>query len=420
MKRKGLAVPAAVLAAVALCMTLPHEQAGADVVVDWNNISLQSIQQGLLVSTKASRALAMVHLAVYESVSACQAVVPEGGVSTDAAVIAAASEVLVSLFPGQSQSLQELASQALAQIPEGEAKTAGIALGQSKAEEIIAWRSTDHSQDMVPYVPGDQPGDWRPTPPMYMPAMMPNWAIVTPFALASNCQFRSRPPPALTSSRYANALNEVKEIGGAASTLRTPEHSEVAVFWADSPGTVTTAGRWNLIAQDAAEAWGNSLEENARLFALLNVALADAGIAAWDTKYEYNFWRPVTAIREADTDGNRRIEGVPDWLPLLTTPAFPEYNSAHSTFSAAAAEILILFFDTDRFDFSLESYSQPPTYRNYSRFSQAAQEAGISRIYGGIHYSFGNQTALRAGRQVARWVWDAFDSLYGPATQGSR
>ncbi|MEW6441687.1 MAG: cytochrome c peroxidase [bacterium] len=416
MKRNLLKLVSILLLTLAFA-GIPSVRAKADVVVDWNDISLQSIQEGLFVSTKASRALAMVHLAVFEAVTAARGGEGDPECSMEAAAVAAAARVLISLFPSQAADLSALADSYLAAIPDGQDKTDGIALGQAKADEIILWRSTDHSGEMVPYVPGDQPGDWRPTPPMYQPAMMPNWAIVTPFAMTSNSQFRSPPPPLLGSARYAAALNEVKELGSLNSSIRKPEQTEIAMFWADSPGTVTTAGRWNLIARDAAQHWGNTLEENALLFALLNVTLADAGIAAWDTKYTFNLWRPVTAIQEADTDGNPRTEADPSWMPLLMTPAFPEYNSAHSTFSAAAAQMLILFFATDRFEYSIESYSQPGTYRTYHRFSEAAEEAGISRIYGGIHYSFSNVSALRAGRRLARWVWDEFDTLYGGAEE---
>jgi hypothetical protein len=205
------------------------------------------------------------------------------------------------------------------------------------------------------------------------------------------------------------AVNQVQDIGEKNSVTRTPEQTMIATFWADMPGTETTVGRWNLVAQDVALSFGNSLSENARLFALLNASLADAGIVAWDAKYHFNFWRPITAIREADTDGNPFTISDPAWEPLLMTPAFPEFVSAHSTFSGAAATMLASFFGTDEVSFSIMPFmiggmmAMEP--RTYNSFSEAAREAGASRIYGGIHYSFSNIDGLRAGRAVSSYVW---------------
>ncbi|MBX6313047.1 MAG: vanadium-dependent haloperoxidase, partial [Isosphaeraceae bacterium] len=256
----------------------------------------------------------------------------------------------------------------------------------------------------VPYTPGTKPGDWRPTPPGFLPPVLPNWPLVTPFALKAASQFRPGRPPALTSSAYARSFNQVKSIGAANSTTRTPEQTEIARFWLDGSGTSTPVGHWNRIAEDVAIARGNTLAQNARLFALLNIAEADVGIAAWKAKYTYNFWRPITAIREAATDGNRRTVADPGWTPLVVTPNHPSYPSGHADFSGAAARVLADFFGTDRVAFTSRSEAPLDVTRSYTRFSQAAKEAAMSRVYAGIHWSFDVEDGLRLGQRVGRYV----------------
>jgi hypothetical protein len=194
-------------------------------------------------------------------------------------------------------------------------------------------------------------------------------------------------------------------LGGRASTRRTAEQTLIAWFWDDGAGTVTPPGHWNRIAQAAARARGTTPAENARLFALLNLALADAGIACWDCKFTYRLWRPITAIREADLAGNPDTRPDPRWTPLLTTPPFPSYTSGHSTFSGAAAALLAHFFGTDAVRFTIESEGLPGYTRSFASFSAAAREAGRSRIYGGIHYEFDNRAGLALGRALADRVY---------------
>ncbi len=411
---------AAAFAAVMLLALLPPHMVRADQVLDWNNTAIEAIKTAKYTSGKASRALAMTHIAMYDALNSIEqshspfyvwvCALPES--SVEAAVVVAAHDVLVSLFPEQSAVLDEALADSLAAIPEGESKTMGMEIGQIVAEGVALLRSRDHSDDTVPYTPGTEPGQWRPTPPNYAPAMFPHWAYVTPFALESGSQFRKSSPPSLMSAKYTIAVNQVRSIGEKNSVTRTPEQTMIANFWADMPGTETTAGRWNLVAQEAAMSFGNSLSENVRLFALLNASLADAGIVAWDAKFFFNFWRPVTAIREADTDGNPFTPADPDWEPLLMTPAFPEYVSAHSTFSAAGATMLALFFGTDEVSFSIMPFMMDGMMamdpRTYASFSEAAQEAGVSRIYGGIHYGFSNIDGLKAGRAISSYVWQNF------------
>jgi len=196
----------------------------------------------------------------------------------------------------------------------------------------------------------------------------------------------------------------VKQLGAIDSMVRTPDQTQIALFWADGAGTATPPGHWNLIAEDVAQAKQNTLAQNARLFALLNIALADAGIVSWDAKYFYNFCRPVSAIRNADNDGNPATIGDPNWTPLLVTPPFPSYTSGHSTFSAAAATVLAGFYGTDHITFTSDSENPAAIPRTFTSFSQAAAEAGVSRIYGGIHWDFDNTQGLASGKRVGQYV----------------
>jgi membrane-associated phospholipid phosphatase len=207
---------------------------------------------------------------------------------------------------------------------------------------------------------------------------------------------------------YAFDFNLTKEVGDLNSATRTAEQTTIARFWADGAGTVTPPGHWNVIARELAISRGLSPAENARLFALLNIAEADAAICAWDAKYADNFWRPVTAIRAADTDGNPATDPNPAWTPLLATPPFPECTSGHSTFSGAAATVLARFFGSDAIPFVTTSEDLPGVTRSFSSFWEAAQEAGISRIYGGIHFMTANHLGLSSGARIGSYVMDNF------------
>jgi membrane-associated phospholipid phosphatase len=229
---------------------------------------------------------------------------------------------------------------------------------------------------------------------------------VTPFALTRADQFRPDGPPEVTSAAYAAEFNEVKRLGSASSTERTAEQTEIARFWADGSGSYTPPGHWNQIATDLAATEGLSGPASARLLAELNVALADAAIAAWDAKYTYDFWRPVTAIRLADTDGNAATAADPDWVPLITTPNHPDYVAGHATFSAAAATILTDAFGAQAF--SATSVTLPGVTRSFASFADAAAEAGWSRIYAGIHFRSAVEDGLALGQAVGDWVLDAF------------
>jgi hypothetical protein len=234
--------------------------------------------------------------------------------------------------------------------------------------------------------------------------LLPQWGFVAPFAMSSSAQFRPPGPPALDSEQYAADYNEVKALGAEVGSTRTEEQTEIALFWADGVGTETPPGHWNSIAQIIADARGNTLEQNARLFALLNIAMADAAICAWDAKYTFNFWRPVTAIRNADTDGNPATEPDPTWLSFITTPPFPDYVSGHSTFSGAAATVLPLFYGTEDLPFTTGSDFLPGVFRSFATCLDAAEEAADSRLYGGIHFRSANEDGLQAGISVGEWT----------------
>lgn len=387
----------------------------ADPVLDWNEIALQSIRIDRTAPPMASRGLAMVHLAIASAsqlVDLARPIRSEHGneLARIAAVSCAAHDVLVALFPAQKENCDRDLERALATIPDGSVKTRAVQLGRLTAARVLAERADDGWDAVVIYTPGSAPGGWRPTPPGFLPALLPQWPFVTPFVLPSGDALRPDGPPALPSTDYSEAFAEVASVGSKTSATRTAEQTQIALFWADGGGTETPPGHWNRIAHDVSISRSLSPRENATLFALLNVALADAAIAAWDAKYAHNFWRPVAAIREAGTDGNDATMPDPTWEPLITTPPFPSYVSGHSTFSGAAAELLSRFFGTDEIRFTTTSDGLPGIVREFASFTAAAREAGVSRIYGGIHYSFDDLAGQRLGREIADEVWSSYSS----------
>jgi hypothetical protein len=384
----------------------------------WNEIMLQAIALSGSGPPPATRAMAIESLAVFNAVSAIEGTpgylasptAPEGA-SAVAAVAQAAHDSLVHLFPTQSALFDAQLALSLGAVPDGQSESDGIAVGAQAAAAMIALRANDGASASGGYAPdpNEEPGNWQPTPrpdPLPpLPAGLPQWADLDPFALVSPDQFLPDGPPELTSREYAKALKQVQSLGEDDSTLRTDEQTEIAEYWHYGPRT--PPGHWNDIATDIAEAEGLSLAETAELLATLNVAEADAIIAAWDAKYFYDTWRPVTAIPRADEIGNRRVSADPDWLPLLVTPNFPEYVSAHSTISAAAAEVLTAYFGK-HYEFSFTAPAPTHATREFDSFWDAAKEAGISRIYGGIHFSFANKDGLELGEDVAEWVLESF------------
>jgi hypothetical protein len=373
-----------------------------DPVARWNEAALAAVRADRTPPPVAARNLAILHVAIYDAVALVdggyQTLFPRAralpGTDPAAAAAVAAHRVLAGLYPRRVGDFDAALDDTLDHIPEGPAKDRGIALGQTVAEDILRWRSADAKAARSGYSSKIEAGRWRPTPPDHRAPLLPGWGNVACFALPDPADFRPPEPPALDSDEYAANFRSVRALGSERSTTRTRDQTEVAFFWADGEGTATPPGHWNRIAQAVAADRKMPLVESARLFALLNVAMADAGLVCWECKYRYDVWRPVTAIREVD----------PTWTPLLTTPPFPSYTSGHSSFSGAAASSLAAFFGTDEVKFTSTSEGLPGVTRSFDSFSAAAEEAGASRIYGGIHWDFDNVAGLKCGREVGEYV----------------
>ncbi len=380
-------------------------------VIEWNRTLLAIVRTpGAQPTTvHSTRDFAMLHAAIYDAVNnidpkfspylASLPNVPRSA-SEIAAADAAAHDVLASLYPAFQAFLDTELQQDLAQVPDNERKAQGVAVGQAVAAQLLAARSADGANVTPPsYVPGTQPGDYQLTPPNFAKADFTQWSQVTPFALRRANEFRPGPPPTLTSATYTEVFNEVKDLGFSASTTRTAEQTQIGKFW---NGNIQDF--WNEITQTAALAHHLDLEHSARLFALLNISLADTTIAFFDAKYVYNFWRPVTAVQLADADGNPQTDPNPTWLPLSPkTAPDPSYPGAHSAISKAGATVLSFYFG-DQFTFDVTSESLAGVTRHFTSFSAAAEEAGLSRIYAGQHFRTDHIAGKRLGRQVAESI----------------
>src|SRR5579863_1848913 len=387
---------------------------GVDPVVDWNRTLLTIVRTpGAQPATlHSTRSFAILHTAVYDAVNNIDGafspyLVRLPDVSRQASQVAAADQaahdVLVALYPAFQTTLDAQLEQDLAEVPEGTPKTDGVAIGQAVAAQILAFRSNDGSNSTPPpFVSGNKPGDYQLTPPNFAPADFTQWPTVIPFALARADEFRPGPPPALTSEEYAEVFDEVKSLGEIDSKTRIPEDTLIGKFWSGS-----IQDFWNEIAQTAALGHHLRLAQSARLFALLNISLADSAIALFEAKYTYQFWRPVTAIRLAGgIEGNPNLKADPDWLPLTTkTAPDPSYPGAHSTISAAGAEVLRFFFGDD-FTFDVTSEVLPDVERHFTSFSAAAEEAGRSRVFAGQHFLSDHIAGIALGRRVAESIVD--------------
>jgi hypothetical protein len=393
-------------ALVTLVIVAPSD-ARADAVTDWNVIALQAHAAAGLNGVRRTRVLAMVHVAVHDALNAIDRraepyafdMQAAATASAQAAVASAAYRVLLALVPSQQTALDGAYAASLSAVPDGPAKVDGIAVGARAAQHILMLRQNDGSSAIVPYAPASDPGKWRPTPPAFAPALFTEWGQVTPFVLTTVDQFRGKGPLDLASRRYAHDVEEVRMLGSATSAVRTADQTQIALFWLEP-----SVDGWSRIARTVSADAHLDLWQNARLFALITLAMADAYIAQFDEKYHYSFWRPVTAIQEGDNDHNPPIVGDPAWMPLRPTPPFPEYSSAHAAVGAAAAEALERFFDTDDMAFSMSSPTAGNAVREFTGFRHAAEENGVSRIYIGFHFRHSVQDGLKMGRRIGRFV----------------
>lgn len=408
-RTRGKALRVAVVTAVALALGAPAAPASAastNPVIVWDANAQTAIWD---VAGQAphsqSRSFAMVHGAIYDAVNAIAgkpyqpylgAPPATGTESTDAAVATAAYQVLKSLFPAQQAALQAKYDQSLAAIPNGPAKQGGIAVGGQAAAAMITSRQNDGAFGPQTWVVGTQPGQWRPTPPGF--AQDGAWVgHMKPFIIPSASMFRTSGPPALSSSAYAKDFNEVKKIGSATSTTRTADQTDSAKWWHDR-----RLVEWEIKRQVATNQQLNTLQA-ARMFAMVDLAEADAIVACYNEKEYWNFWRPVTAIPLADTDGNAATVADPNWMPLLITPPFPEYTSGHTCFTAASMGMLAYFFQRDTMSFSATS-AVTGTTRYFTKFSQALVEVINARVWGGVHYRFADLQGAKIGAQATAYV----------------
>ena len=389
-----------------------HERA-VNAVVHWNSVADQALTPSQGTNPMAhSRILAILHASIHDALNAIDrryasytpGLPAARNAHPDAAVAAAAREVLVRLLPDQAALVEAAYGSALAGILDGAAKTAGIATGQAAAQATLNRRQDDGAASAgIPYVPGTAPGEYQFTPPFDF-AAQPGWGRVTPFVIRRE-DHALEGPPALSSQAYAREFADIRAIGSITSTTRSAEQTEIAKFWYED----STLG-WNRIANTVVRQRGIDAWEAAHAFALVHFAMADGFVAGFDQKYKHRFWRPETAIRAAATDGNPHTEPDVSWKPLLITPPVPDYPSTHTVLGWAAAEVLIdLFGDRERY--SLTSLTLPGVTRQYRGFSMAAEENGLSRMYAGIHFRHAVREGRRQGRGIGQAVAEALPRI---------
>jgi len=408
------------LAAFALAATL-SASASADVITDWNSTAIAAARS-FANPNPATYSIVVAHLAAYDAVNAIHptgakylsdaaALGANGTESVDAAAAQAFHDVLAQLIVAKKADIDAALVASLAAVPDGDAKTKGIAVGAAAAAAILEARKADvinPSPAPDPFVGEDALGKWRPTPREVvanppLPGNTPWWVDLEPFAIASNDAYDPGPPPALSSARYAADYLEVKQYGSSTGSVRSVDQTNIARFWAQQ-----THVPYNAIARTLSLREKLSTDDNARLFALLNLALADSRISVWQAKYEYAAWRPITAINFQGDDGNPDTSpAVTNWVPLLETPNHPEYPSGHSGTGAAGAGVLAFWFG-DQVSFSVGSDTAAGYTRSFTKLSDSAQENANSRIYGGIHFRYANEAGIKLGQQIAKHVTKTF------------
>jgi hypothetical protein len=394
------------IAFLAILLLLPRYPTFADVVIEWN-----AVMETTVAATDPAaqvRSATITQVAVFEAVNSVLgqyepylglAKAP-AGTSPEAAAIAAAHRVLTVLHPEKAAHLDARRAASLAPLPAGPARETGIATGVAAADALLARRAHDGFDQTASYTPGTKPGEWQPTPPDLTPAFRPGLGRVAPFVIAAAAEFRASPPPALASAKYARDYQEVKAVGAVNSHERSPERMEVARFY-----EITDAlPIYFPAARQVSGAQGRTLSENARNFALLAMAIFDGAVACFETKYHYNVWRPVTAIRAGDVDGNRKTEPDFAWQSLVFTPPFPSYPSGHASFGAAARRVLEHVFGEDGHAIILRNPQLPGVVLHYTAFEQITDDIDDARIYGGVHYRFDQEAGARQGRRIGAYI----------------
>jgi hypothetical protein len=391
--------------AIGMLFAVTIGSARADVVTDWNATALQLTQAVDAPGGVQSRALAMMHVAMSDAINTVQnrytrLVVTEPlapNVSAEAAAASAARHVLIQLFPKQKEMIEQAYTASVKAIPDGPARSQGVALGERAANAVIADRATDGATVPDTYRPITSPGVWVPT----TPPITEQFARARPWVLKSASQFRPGPPPQLTSTIYARDYNETKNLGGAQSKARTAEQTETVRFWR----TPNLAPAWQAAARQFAMQRELSLAECARLFALLNMAGINSYIADWDAKFTYNFWRPVTAIRNGDLDGNDATERDPGWSPMAPTPVHPEYPSQASISAGVSLGIIeVVLGQNVAGSFTATDISDPKRIRTVSSLAVMAEEHRNVRVWGGIHFKNSLNVAQDMGQKISAYV----------------
>ena len=370
-----------------------------DVVTEWNQQANACVLEAKIFPFAGTRVMAIVHTAMFDAINSIEGryapykfkISAPTGSSAGAAGTAAAHATLVALFPEQKTALDTAYAASLAKIPEAPGKSAGISVGEDVAAKVLAWRASDGADAANTYRPPTTPGT-------YVSTALPigtQWGNVTPWVMERGSEFHPAPPPALSNAEWAADYNEIKELGAKKGSRRTSEQTETARFW-----TITGPQSFDPIVRQLAASPGRSLSQNARLFALVEMAVADSYIAVFEAKYSFNFWRPITAIRNGDIDGNDATDRDPTWEPLVDTPLHPEYPCAHCINSGAARAVLESEFGTGPNPLTMTSPAAPGVLHKWATIADYAEEVSVARIYGGLHYRNSTVVGKAMGKKI--------------------
>lgn len=409
-----------IIGAMLLLLATPGH---ADVPSEWNEIAVRTAAAVGGGTAGQSRIVAIMHVAMFDAVNSVEKrytpyaadLAPHRATSAEAAGVVAAHAVLCHYVPQRKSELDDALSAALEKVADGAAKEAGKTVGLAVARRIIQLRADDGMDAKIDYTPGSGPGVWQPTPAAYAAAGGTQLGRVKPFTLRSADQFSMPAPPALDGDVYTRDALEIQSIGARDSRVRTPEQTDVAVFW-----TISTHVPFNAAARAAIAQRNYSLVDGARLFALLNMAGTDSQIACWHWKYHFNFWRPVTAIRAADTTSNPALRSDPSWEPLLNTPSHPDYPSGHACYGGAAAEVLRTIVGEDSVAVTVPGPSASKLVRTYTSFSQMDRDIIDARVWGGIHFRNTDENSSALGRSIGEYAVKHWFTPYEKATDHRR